>query len=323
METYPFYAWRRSFFPETVRASFSEWGQSNREAIQEVYKKVKKDGPTSSASFGVRKKKSSGWWHWRFEKRALEYLNMTGELMITYRSNFQKFYDLTERVLPPRISTVPLTDEEAAEFVVDITLRSLGLASEQDLRLYLGRFPARRLWNGRKSTIQAHLDENVEEGRIEEVSIEGLDSRYYVHNELRKDLETLRSLDGDEAPVKFLTPFDNIMRDRHFPKELWDFEYQIECYTPAEKRKYGYFTLPILDRNQLVGRVDAKVHRKDRVMEFKSLYLENDFWTTSEGQERLRNGLVSFCDFHDAERFTLGKASPRRARNILKDELKI
>ena len=172
METYPFYAWRSSFFPEELWSSFRKWASKNHDAIEEVYARVKKDGVTNSASMGERKAKSDGWWDWKTEKRALEYLYITGKLMIAYRKNFQKYYDLAERVLPPGISTEPISEEEAREFVLDTTLRSLGLGSYLDVRSYLGAFPARRLWGRRKEQLESYLDHQAAEGRIEEVSIE-------------------------------------------------------------------------------------------------------------------------------------------------------
>ncbi|MFW9806837.1 MAG: DNA glycosylase AlkZ-like family protein, partial [Candidatus Thorarchaeota archaeon] len=129
MESYPFYAWRRSFYPEELWESFRKWGRENNDLIEQVYRKVKNEGITNSASIGERKTKSDGWWDWKIEKRALEYLYTTGRLMVAYRTNFQKQYDLSERVLPPHIDTEPLSDEEAAEFVTNVTMKSLGLAS--------------------------------------------------------------------------------------------------------------------------------------------------------------------------------------------------
>ncbi len=311
METYQFYVWRRAFYPEELWASFRKWGEENKNVIEDVYKKVKKEGATNSASVGERKTKSDGWWDWKVEKRALEYLYTTGRLMVAHRSNFQKQYDLAERVVPAGVDTEPLSNEDAADFIVETTLASLGLGSHQDIRTYLGRLPARKLWNGKRTYVEAFLDEKVAEGTLETVIIDGVKDHHYI---LQKNLNRLDNLkiDSSEKPVKILTPFDNILRERHFPEQLWNFDYTIECYVPPPKRVYGYFVLPILDGNDLAGRMDVKVHRKEGVMEIKSLFLEKKQLQSPEGLERFRKGVSDFADFHSCERIDIGSVRPRK-----------
>ncbi|MFX1580418.1 MAG: winged helix-turn-helix domain-containing protein, partial [Promethearchaeota archaeon] len=315
METYPFYVWRRSFYPDELWTSFRKWGKENKDVIEQVYKKVKKEGATNSASVGERITKSDGWWDWKIEKRALEYLYTTGSLMVAYRENFQKHYDLVERVLPAGVSSEPLTNEEAAEFVVDTTLRSLGLGSHQDMRTYLGRLPARKLWNGRKAEVETYLDQKVREGMIAEVSIEGVKDRYFLHQDHIDQLTSPSHTSSDELPVKILSPFDNIIRERHYPAQIWGFDYKIECYVPKPKRVFGYFVLPILDGINLAGRLDAKVHRKSGLLEIKSLYLEDATIKSQEGLERLRRGILDFAHFHSCDDVKIGKVNPRARTN--------
>ncbi len=310
METYPFYVWRRSFFPEELWASFRKWGAENKDIIEQVYKKVKKEGVTNSASVGKRKTKSDGWWDWKVEKRALEYLYTTGRLMVSFRQNFQKQYDLAERVIPAGVDTEPMSNDEAADFIVETTLSSLGLGSHQDIRTYLGRLPARKLWNGKRKDVESFLDEKVGDGLLETVSIKGVRDRYYALQSNVDQLSKTRT-DSDDVPVKILTPFDNTIRERHFPEQLWNFHYTIECYVPAQKRVHGYFVLPILGGAELAGRVDAKVHRKTGILEVKSLDLENELIKSNEGLDRLKRGFTNFADFHSCEKIEIGKVKPR------------
>ncbi|MFW9861777.1 MAG: winged helix-turn-helix domain-containing protein [Candidatus Thorarchaeota archaeon] len=321
METYPFTAWRKQFYPDDLWNSFKKWSAENKETIEQVYRKVKMDGVVNSASMGERKTKSDGWWDWKAEKRALEYLFYTGRLMVPYRKGFQKYYDLTERVLPAGIDSEPLSDDEAAEFVVITTLKSLGLGSQEDIRTYMGRMPSRVLWKNKAAAIEEYLEELVQDGVIEEASIPMLKERYFV---LKRNLSRLRmasNAENDQVPVKLLSPFDNIIRERHYPMKIWDFEYALECYTPADKRKYGYFTLPLLDGSNLVGRVDAKAHRKEGVLELKSLYLESEFWKTDEGIARLVEGLKNFADFHRAEQLKIDKVRPKEAKSSILNQM--
>jgi len=318
METYPFYAWRRKFYPGPRS---KKWAIEHKATIDEVFRHVKKNGITNSASIGERNPESTGWWDWKVEKRALEYLYTTGKLMVAYRKGFQKYYDLTERVLPAHIDSEPMTDAEAAKFVVDSSLGSLGLGCYDDIRTYHNKLPSQELWKGRKEQIEEHLDQRVNDGDLEEVSIAGFEERYFVLSSNVKKLQPRKTLDLETAPVKLLTPFDNILRERAFAKRIWDFDYKIECYVPAPDRIYGYFVLPILDKNTLAGRLDAKAHRKEGILEVKALYLENDDLRTPEGMERLQKGLVDFAKFHKCDTIKVGKVTPRKFTTKIRTQL--
>jgi uncharacterized protein YcaQ len=320
MDSYPFIAWRVRFDDDSSWGSLRKWGRENRALVQEVYNHVKREGPTKSASLGQREQKSDGWWDWKVEKMALEYLFLRGRLLVAYRDDFQKHYDLSERVLPAGIDSEPLSDDEAAEFLATTSIGSLGLASQMDLRTYLGRLPPRRLWGGRRRAIEGYLECLEKEGIVQEVSIVGVRDRYFA---LAGQTDKLQEspLQDDDAPVKLLTPFDNLVRERHYPRSLWNFDYTIECYTPADKRKYGYFSLPLLDRDQLVGRVDAKMHRTEKLLELKAVHLDHDFWKTGKGLERLANGIAGFARFHEAENVVVVRANPASAKKLLQDAL--
>ena len=147
---------------------------------------------------------------------------------------------------------------------------------------------------------------------MEEVSIQGLNEHYFMLAKNTRRLEQGNKVELDTAPIKLLSPFDNILRERAFPKRIWDFDYKIECYVPKPDRVYGYFVLPILDKTELAGRADVKAHRKDRVLEIVSLYIENDALRTDDGFERLQKGIEDFASFHNCESIKLGKVIPRK-----------
>lgn len=315
METYPFYTWRRKFYPSSRD---KKWAIGHKDIIEQVYRHVKKNGITNSASIGNSNPESTGWWDWKVEKRSLEYLYTVGKLMIAYRKGFQKYYDLTERVLPGHISTEPMSDEEAAEFVVDTSLGSLGIGCYDDIRTYHNKLPSQKIWNGKQNQIESYLEQRVKEGHLEEVAIKGIEERYFV---LSKNVESLNASslkDLDDAPVKLLTPFDNILRERAFPKRIWDFDYKIECYVPPPDRIYGYFVLPILDKNELAGRLDAKAHRKEGLLEIKALYLETKDLQSSDGLDRLKRGLEEFAKFHNCDSIKVTKVTPRKMTKLVR-----
>jgi len=138
IESFPFYAWRRQFYPGPRG---KKWALENKDTIKHVFQYVKKNGATNSASIGEKKTDPTGWWDWKVEKGALEHLYTIGKLMIAYRKGFQRYYDLTERVLPSHIDSEPMTDEEAAEFIIDSSLGSLGIGCYDDIRTYHNKLP--------------------------------------------------------------------------------------------------------------------------------------------------------------------------------------
>jgi uncharacterized protein YcaQ len=312
METYRLSAWRKKYYRDEMWGSFKKWGIHNKDIIDQVLKKVKNDGVINSASLGEKKSTpSSGWWDWKVEKMALEYLFYLGELMVAYRSGFQKYYDIPDRVLPNGIDTEPLSDEEAAQFIVESTLKALGIGTQQDVRTYHGSMPSKKLWRNKRENVESYLDSLVDDGLIEEVQIDGVRDRYFTISKSDSKLQSEISQESEKTPVKILSPFDNIIRERHFPKRIWGFEYTIECYVPPPKRVQGYFVLPILDLNNLAGRMDAKAHRKDGLLEIKSLYLEDDELKTTDGLERLKIGIQDFAAFHNCHTISISKVIPR------------
>ncbi|RDE14527.1 MAG: hypothetical protein C4K47_04110 [Candidatus Thorarchaeota archaeon] len=317
IEAYPYCTWARTRYTDKTWGSMASWAVKKREILDSVYDRIKKDGAMSSSDFGGRSERSSGWWDWKNEKTALEYLYYTGRLMIAYREGFQKYYDLTERVLPPRVSQEPMPEDEVPRFVASTTLSSLGLASAEDLRLYRGRFPARILWKGKKTEIEKFLVTLLDEGFVEEVSIEGIEQRYFMLNSKLKEINKVTKEPEEEAPIKLLSPFDNVVRERHLPRTLWGFDYKMEAFVPQEKRTLGYYVLPILDGLRFVGGVDAKAHRKESTLELKSLYLEKSEESTAGLAGRLANGLREFADFHNCDSIKVGQVRPRAMKRTL------
>lgn len=153
-------------------------------------------------------------------------------------------------------------------------------------------------------------DALVEDGALLRASVSGWDAPVYIHPD-HLDLAR-RAAAGDLAPslTAILSPFDPIVWDRRRALELFDFDYRLECYTPAEKRRYGYFTLPILRRGALVGRVDAKAHRRDGVFELKSVALESGVRVSERFSRDIAAALVRCARWHGCAEVTLTQAIP-------------
>ncbi len=298
-EEYPFYAWKMKYNQKNMPSWWKKWVKINQSVMDRVYSHVKKNGLTSSTDFKKEKPtKSEGWWDWKTEKMALESLFLQGKLLVAYRKNFQKTFDLSENVVPAGIDIEPMSDDLLPGYLTKTILSSIGIANKDELKTYLGKSPAKYLWKNNKNAITDYLQDCVKNDILVEIKIEDNEEKHYSLKENVSKLEAIINKDIKNNKVKFLTPFDNIIRERSFPSKIWHFEYKIECYVPAPKRKFGYFALPILDGYQLIGRADLKAHRAKKILEIKALEFEDGIILTEARKERLIHGFNCFAKFN-------------------------
>ncbi|MCC2958272.1 winged helix DNA-binding domain-containing protein [Massilia sp. IC2-477] len=263
IEDYALYR-HRMLDPEAMGWKYSaRWMRERAEEVAKLLAHVRTHGPVRSSDFERSDGKGGGWWEWKPEKRTLEVLFTAGELMIARRHNFQRIYDLAERVHPEwHDSRMPPLDEVRRSFVLH-TVRALGLAKAAWIPDY-------------HRTRRPHPDpaRMADEGLLLRARVDGWDDPVYIHPDHAQLAH--EAMAGRLAPrlTTLLSPFDPIVWDRRRALELFGFDYRLECYTPAEKRRYGYFTLPILRRGALVGRIDAKAHRKAGEFELRGIHLE-------------------------------------------------
>jgi len=198
----------------------------------------------------------------------LELLFWRGDLMIKERHNFQRVYDLTERVLPEWVDVTMPTGVELGLFLVRKAVTALGIGTEKEIHGYIPIAP--------KNLITAALHQLIETREL--ITVQIVDSpKADLCFMNRAALESVPNVAPIKQLVCILSPFDNLVIDRSRLKRLFGFEYTIECYLPAAKRRYGYFCLPILWGNQFVGRLDAAADRKTKVFTVKSLIFEDAF----------------------------------------------
>ncbi|MGB7055436.1 MAG: crosslink repair DNA glycosylase YcaQ family protein [bacterium] len=285
---------------------FDKWTKKHPRLIKDVRKRIQKEGPLTPSDFGdVENRKRGPWWDWKPAKAALEVLFWRGELMIKERRNFQRVYDLTQRVLPNNLDTTLPAEEEEKQFFIRRALGAMGVATIQEINRYIG--------------ISGRLNEWLivmqETGQITEVEVQGIKRPYYVLNQDIPGLLRRRSTINEN--VYLLSPFDNsiILRDR--TEALFDFKYSLECYVPKNNRKYGYFCLPILWHDQLVGRFDPKADRQRMVLLVNSIYLEQEIDAYSAFLIALAKALNNFAAFNACEHIELNKRIPAKiARNL-------
>ena len=233
--------------------------------VESILERIRLEGPLRSSNFVSDHKPQGGWWNWKDEKRGLEHLFNTGELMIARREKFQRVYDLQERVLPGWDDRQTCTEEEARRALVLKTVRALGISRIDWVAhyYYLAKTGLAELVKGL-----------AREGALLEVEVESWPEPVYMHPDQQELLNKAASGALEPGLTTLLSPFDPLILDRRRTRQVFGFDFTIECYLPQAKRRYGYYALPILHRGALVGRLAAKAHRTKGIFEIKGLWLE-------------------------------------------------
>ncbi len=270
------------------------WYERDESMMKLVLKRIATEGPLMAKDFEHAGKKV-GEWKSKPAKRALEYLFMQGDLMVPYRSNFHKVYDLTERVLPEGIDTRVPESEEYARHLITRYLLANGLGQLSEIAY---------LRAGTKPLVSATLQEMVSSGEL--VKIQAAGNPYYA---LPASLEIL-GRPAVRNRLKILSPFDNLVIQRKRMKALFGFDYLIECYVPEEKRKFGYFCLPVLWDGRLVARMDCRADRKEALLHIHHLALEPSLTISDSFLHALRKELESFLKFNGCTRLRIHNTSP-------------
>jgi uncharacterized protein len=268
------------------------------EVVDAALERVTKEGPLGSSDF-EGKKPSKGWWGWKPQKRALEALFSSGDLMVTRRDGFQRIYDLTENVLPGWIDTTEPTDEERNRFFALRTLGSLGATKPADIKSYYHNWCVKLALTTKE--IQALLEGLVEEGEVARLSVEEHKQHYYC---LAGDASRLDELEHDwgYGGVRFVNYFDSLLWQADRLDAFFGFERALEVYLKPEQRKYGYFTTPILYGDRLVGRLDPKLDRKEKTLIVSGLWYEAGFKPDEAYEDEFARTLDDFAKFGGADK---------------------
>lgn len=288
----------------------SAWHAQHRDAIDALLTRIRAQGAVRSADFArAEGSKGSGWWDWKPEKRHLEVLFATGALMVAERRNFQRVYDVAERVLPGWDDARDLRPREHAERELLLrTCRALGVVRADWAADYY-RLPRRPYTDALHALADA--------GELVPVRVEGWKPDAFVYRDHAPLIEAAANGALASTVTTLLSPFDPVVWDRKRAVTLFDFDYAIECYTPAAKRQYGYFVLPILSRGKLIGRADAKAHRTQAIFELKSLYLEPGVRVSGRLVADLRRALQRCANWHGTPEIRIGAAPDGLAAALL------
>lgn len=296
-------------YKHAIKNGRTHWNRSpDRALMSRLLRRIRSEGPIRSRDIETSTEKRAGWWDWKPAKKALEQLYMQGDLMVSDRTGFQKTYDLTERVLPDHVNTQMPSMDEFATHIVDQQLRCHGLASLKGLT-YLRRNPALR------KAVKVLVNERLAQGTLDQIKLSSGEVFIMEAGVLERPLPRLNNR------MVILSPFDNSVIQRERLKSLFQYDYQIECYVPEAKRRYGYFCLPLLYRDEFVGRMDCKAHRKTGVLEIKSLYFEQHNFDEDQIVTAFVDVITKFCQFQECDTVHLSEAYPKHLTQRLCHEL--
>jgi uncharacterized protein YcaQ len=290
VEHHPLFRWRM----ERVFHG-GQWGDPVRMVkrrpgyVEGVLEEVRARGPLTPGELSDPGTKSGPWWGWKDGKSALELLFWAGLVTARRRANFERVYDLPERVLPAEVLAAPTPSEaDAQRELLAMSATSLGVATAADLADYY-----------RISVTKARplIAELVEDGRLVPVRVEGWTQPTYVHPDARRPRRVERQA--------VLSPFDSLVWDRSRTERLFDFHYRIEIYTPAPKRIYGYYVCPFLFDETIAARVDLKADRAAGTLRVPGVYSEGGVDVVDVARA-LAAELRAIADWLELESVTVG-----------------
>ncbi len=264
-------------------------GSNPSKVIRTVKERIKQEGPLMARDFDDAHKGRGQWWGWGPSKTALEYLWHTGELAIARRQGFQKVYDLAERIVPADIHGEKISQTQSVDWFCREALHRLGLATPGEIAAF---------WNhvsiaDATKWVNAHLGKDLIEISFD-ANADAPQRKTFALKEVEQYLAEAKN---PSTKLRFLSPFDPVIRDRKRLKRLFDFDYRIEVFVPEKKRQYGYYVLPILEGTRFTGRTDIKANRKDDILEVKGLWLEPGVKLTNKREQAFRLELDRLAKF--------------------------
>ncbi|MHB8567574.1 MAG: winged helix-turn-helix domain-containing protein [Nitrososphaerales archaeon] len=291
----------------------NEWMDRNRALRHHILTQLGEKGPLPSRSIEDKSEKgwrSSGWTNERNVNRMLEFLLLKGEVMVAGRSGIQKLWSLSERCLPSWTPKLLHSDYEVDRLFIQKSLRSRGVATQRQAA-YTCYTDRQRVFNDLEK-----------DGSISEVEVEGVDGKkgekWYVHE---KDISTLDRLENDDEwqpRTTLLSPFDNLIIDRIRTKTLFDFVMSFEIYVPKNARRFGYYVLPILHGDRIIGRIDPKMDRAKETLLINAVFSEPKAPKNRETARAVATTVEALGDFLGAKKIVYSKKVPREWKSELK-----
>lgn len=286
--------WHRSWVADPENARF----------VEATLKWVRSEGAARPADFRTGKRAPGSWWNWDNAKIALEHLYDVGTLAISNRVNFQRIYDVRERVIPEWVDRREPTEEKGLKRLLEISMRSLGACEPAQVGDY---------FHAKRTEAKPLVESLIADGtfaRVKGKLVDGEIRELLVHRENLRALEMAADGELRAGRTTFLSPFDSLFWARGRDMGFWKFRQTLECYVPEPKRIWGYFCLPILYGDRLVGRFDPKVERRSGVLRIKALHLEPGVRLSARLVSSVARTLRDFMRFHKATELVIERSKP-------------
>lgn len=288
------------------RKGRAHWFAKDKKIMAYVLDRIKAEGALQARDFETDRRRGS-WFDWKPAKIALEQLFHDGTLMVTERKGFQKVYDLAERVLPANVDASAPSTAEFAGYLIRSTLRAQGIAAQKDFT---------HLRRGMQQAVEKTLKKLLKEGEVIEVIVEGIKETHFALPGTNFESSILNS------GSSILSPFDNSLIRRERLMKLYGYDYQLECYLPEPKRKFGYFCLPVLYGDSFVGKFDPKADRATGIFYVKRFYLDHPPEEMDEFLAAFAIALKEFAAFNNCKKIVVEKTFPAKLKAELKVALK-
>jgi uncharacterized protein YcaQ len=258
VETLPLFDWRKEHYREWYRTHPDSWGASNQKTAEWLRAELAAKGPLRASEIEHESNRRQGpWWGWSDVKRGLETMFRQGEVVSAGRTRFERVYALPEQVLPQWVLDAEVSEDDAVAQLVSQSARAHGIGTLGDLSDYF-----------RLKNVQAAraIERLTDEGELLPVTVPGWDKPAWLH----RDARLPRRIEA----AALLSPFDPVVWERARALRLFDFHYRIEIYTPAPKRVYGYYVLPVLIDDRIPARLDLKSDRQAGVLRVQAAWAE-------------------------------------------------
>ncbi|MFK7774990.1 MAG: winged helix-turn-helix domain-containing protein [Saprospiraceae bacterium] len=281
------------------------WYERNPKNMKFILDRIKAEGPLMSRDFKKEKIKSDLPWVKSPINQALMQLFSEGKIMIVERQGFQKKFDLAERALPQSVNTKMPTEKEYLKYLINRDLRAHGLKKAREIG-YLLKIDRKKL--------KTVLEGMVKSDELDVNEIKGLEGEVYFSLP-----NTLSDFSNKKIKKQFhiLSPFDNLLIQRKRVKEVFDFEYLLECYVPEAKRKVGYFSLPLLYGDEFIGQIDLKADRKKKQLLLRNLVWEKKVKKSDTMRNAFRKKLNQLMQFNNCEELILEKKAKAAGSDFL------
>ncbi len=285
MDFYPM--WERKFrkIKEKIDGSKYYKALHNNVWKDEVKARIAAEGPLSTRDFSSKIAGEKKMWSRPPHKQALDYLWYTGDLSTSHRENFHKFYDLSERVIPQKFREKKFSDAAQIDWLCRAALDRLAVGTLKEIKSF---------WEAKETK---EVKSWVEENQSEITAIEWeTEAGPYIKSFAFIDIEErLNNISQASSRMRILNPFDPVVRDRARLNNIFGFEYKIEIFVPAAKRRWGYYVYPLLEGERFVGRIEVKADRKAGCLNVINFWPEEGVKWGAQRQEKLERELSRFA----------------------------